>query len=367
MSAEIVVDARWLKTGLGVYTLNLLAGLRRFGDGLRIRAITLSSHAAWLSTYCDQVTVVDIPIYTIREQLKIFSAARGADLLHVPHYNAPLLYRGKLLVTIHDTIQTADPTYGRSFGGLLYARPMLALVTRKASHIVTVSHYSKIQIVERLGVPAAKITVIHEAAGSSFRCLDPSDARRDISQRLGIERPYILYVGSLKPHKNVLSLIRSFSLLRARKATEHQLVIVGDDPKWKPGLVREVGRLNLEPNVSFLAPVSDELMPQLYAAADLLVMPSFMEGFGLPVVEAMACGTPVVCSRAASLPEVAGDAAQYFDPSSIEDLTAAMQGVLESRDLSCSLRRKGLEQASRFSWEESARRHCQVYRELLQA
>jgi len=124
--------------------------------------------------------------------------------------------------------------------------------------------------------------------------------------------------------------------------------------------------LTINEIVSFLAHLPDTLMPSVYAAADLLVLPSFVEGFGLTVLEAMACGTPVVCSHTASLPEVAGDAAEYFDPSSVEDLARAIERVLESRDLQTDLRRKGLERARQFSWDESARRHCDVYRSVLQ-
>lgn len=366
MRAEVVVDARWLETGLGRYTFDLLAGLRRHRDGLVVRVITRGQHVTRLEPYCDKLSIVDVPIYTLREQLRILWAARGADLLHVPHYNAPLLYPGKLVVTIHDVIHIVDPTYARSPAGRLYAFPMLNLVARKARHIITVSRYSKAQIVERLCIAPSKVTVIYSGVDAPFGCLGLEEARRKVSRFVPVPRPYVLYVGNLKPHKNVVSLIRAFALLRERGLKDPQLVIVGDDPRWKGELLAEISNLKVEEHVSFLSNLSGDLMPHLYTSAELLVLPSFVEGFGLPVLEAMACGTPVVCSRAASLPEVAGDAAEYFDPASVEALAAAIERVLGSRELQGVLRRKGLERARQFSWDESARRHCEVYRKVLE-
>lgn len=366
MRSQVVIDARWLHTGVGTYTLNLLAGLRPYSGGLAVRAIARREDARVIAPLVDEVTFVDVPIYTLREQVEIPRAARGADLLHVPHYNAPLPYRGALLVTILDLIHIMDPTHRRSLGSWMYARPMLYWVARKACHVITLSEYSKTQIVERLRVPASKVTVISCGVSSHFRAPDTAEISLKVRAALSLERPYLLYVGNLKPHKNVISLLRAFALLCGRRALDHQLVVVGDDAKWKRGLIEECSRLGVQERVSFIPHVSHELLPQVYAGADLLVVPSYLEGFGLPVLEAMACGTPVVCSRAASLPEVAGEAAEFFDPCSVEDLAATIERVLESSHLRAALRRKGLEQASRFSWDECARRHSQIYRELLQ-
>src|SRR5436305_5919481 len=176
MEGEVAVDARWLETGLGTYTRNLVAGLRQHGNGFVVRVITQRRHAARLEPYCDKLTIVDAPIYTIREQVRIPWAAHGADLLHVPHYNAPLLYRGKLIVTIHDLIHLTDPIYGRSLTRRLYALPMLNLVARKASHIITVSHYSKAQIIERLRIPPSKIAVIHGCVNGHRRAWGVDEA-----------------------------------------------------------------------------------------------------------------------------------------------------------------------------------------------
>lgn len=363
----LVIDARWMRSGIGRYILNLLAGLGRYRNGFAARALVQRADAEQVKRFCDEVSVVDLPIYTLREQFAVPRAARGADLLHVPHYNAPVFYGGKLLVTIHDLIHLSDAAYRRNPKGWAYARPMLHWVARKACHIVTVSEYSKSQIVERLGIVPEKVTVIHNGVGPGFSCVDSQAAFQTVAAQLGGDRPYLLYVGNLKPHKNLFTLLRAFALLRSRGASHCRLMIVGDDGKWKHALIRECFRLRLEGHVSFVPQVSDELLPQLYAAAEVLVMPSLIEGFGYPVVEAMACGTPVVCSREAALPEVAGDAAEFFDPKSVEDMALAIERVLRSSELRAALRKKGLERAKTFSWDECARRHFRLYSDLLEA
>ncbi len=366
MSREVVIDARWLfYSGVGTYTLNLLSRVRRYSDGLIVRALARREDAARLAPLCDAVTVVDVPIYSLREQMAVPWAARHADLLHVSHYNAPLLHPGRLLVTIYDVTHITHPALRHRLGAWVYFRPMFHLVARKAAHIITLSEYSKGQIVERLRVSPSKVTVIPCGVEERFHGADRPAAFRQVVTALGVRRPYLLYVGNLKPHKNVVSLLRAFALLGRRRALDHQLVIVGDDPAWKKSLLEECGRLTIGESVVFVSQVSDDLLPRVYEAAELLVQPSWVEGFGLPVLEAMACGTPVVSSRAGSLPEVAGDAAEFFDPARVEDLAGVIERVLGSAELRASLRRKGLDRAGRFSWEDCARRHCEIYHELL--
>jgi glycosyltransferase involved in cell wall biosynthesis len=318
-----------------------------------------------VAQWCRNVTVLNVPIYTLQEQLAIPRAAKGCDLLHIPHYNAPLLHRGPLLVSILDLIHISDPAYRQSFKSWIYARPMINLAARKAQHIVTLSEYSKAQIVERLGVPASKVTAIYCGVNGQFRCADRKEAYTAVSQALGIQDPYFLYVGNLKPHKNVSTLLKGFALLRERRDIRQKLLITGDDARWKPALQEECAQLGIDGATLFVPYVAQDLLPKLYAGADLLVMPSRVEGFGLPVLEAMASGTPVVCSRAASLPEVAGDAALYFDPASAEELAEKIEKLLNSRDLQESLRAKGLERAKQFTWEESTRKHVELYQRLL--
>jgi glycosyltransferase involved in cell wall biosynthesis len=304
-------------------------------------------------------------MYTAREQWVIPRAAKGCDLLHVPHYNAPLLHQGPLLVSILDLIHIMDAAYRQSLKSWIYARPILSLVARKADHIITISEYSKTQIIERLGMPASKVTAIYCGVNEEFHPMDRDAAFAVVSAELGIQGPYILYVGSLKPYKNVSTLMKAFVLLRKRCAIPQRLLILVDDIKWKDSLVKECARLGIEKETSFVSYVEQELLPKIYAAADLLVMPSRIEGFGLTVLEAMACGTPVVCSRAASLPEVGGEAVVYFDSENPDELAGAMERVLASKELQQDLKSKGLARARIFSWKESTRKHAELYQRIL--
>jgi glycosyltransferase involved in cell wall biosynthesis len=365
MTKTVAIDARWLVGGIGTYTENLLLGLGNGANGVEIHAITRFADAARVKESCSRVTIVDVPIYTLMEQVLIPRAARECDLLHVPHFNIPLLYRRPLVVSIMDVIHLRSPEYRNSLSSVLYARPMLTAAARRADHIFTVSNYSKTQIMEALGTPESKISVVHCGVGTQFHPNGGHQGSQPAPEALGIRRPYLLYVGNLKPHKNISTLLRAFARLRNDRKLSHSLLIVGDDARWKRGVVEECVRLGIRDSTVFVSYVSPELLPKIYSGADLLVMPSTAEGFGLPVLEAMACGTPVLSSNAASLPEVAGDAALYFDPASPEELAASIERILQSRDLRESLRDLGLQRVKKFSWQESIRKHMEIYSQLL--
>lgn len=365
MLKTVAIDARWLVGGIGTYTRNLLQELHQQVSGFAIQAIVRKRDSVSLRNFCAGVTVIDTPIYTLREQLLIARASLRYDLLHVPHYNAPLLHRGPLIVSIMDVIHLSSPAYRDKLSTFFYARPMLNAVARKADHIITVSHYSKTEIVRALGIPESKITVIPCGVGEEFTTKPASSESPHLDAILGIATPFLLYVGNLKPHKNVATLLRAFATVRKRNKLAHSLVIVGDDARWKQSIVDECARLGIQNYIKFLPHVPQSLLPSVYAAAQLVAMPSALEGFGLPVLEAMACGTPVIASAAASLPEVAGDAALYFDPASPEDLAIQMERILDCSELRASLRNKGIQQAKKFTWRQSARQHIDLYNRLL--
>jgi glycosyltransferase involved in cell wall biosynthesis len=364
MSKTVAIDARWLVGGIGTYTRNLLEGLHGCANGLQIHAIVRSGDAASLQECCVRMTVLDVPIYTVREQVLIPRAARACDLLHIPHYNAPLLHRGPLVVSIMDVIHLSSP-YRWNLGRYFYAKPMLNMVARKADHIITVSEYSKAQIIEILGVAGSKITVIPCGVKAEFKPNGNAGECSEALKILGIHGPYLLYVGNLKPHKNVSILLRAFAQLNSQKQLRHSLLIVGDDRRWRHSVEEECRQLGIKEKTVLVPYVSQSLLPKIYAAAEVLVMPSIVEGFGLPVVEAMACGTPVVASRVASLPEVGGDAVLYFDPTNPEELAAQIARVLDSSELRTEMRDRGIQRAKQFTWPEAALRHIDIYNQLL--
>lgn len=363
---RLTVDARQVgKRGISTYSLNLLAALRQVDGEIRISAIVRAGAVNTVSSLCDEIKIVDAPIYTLREQLRIPLAARDCDLLHVPHYNVPVLYKGPLVVTIHDLTHVTEPALRNTAKAWLYARPMLHIAGRKAAHVITGSKHSKKGIVERLGVPAEKISVIYHGVGSQFQSCRRDVARAKVRDSLGIDSPYLLFIGSLKPHKNLSRLVQAFARIRSRRQLDHVLLLAGDDRIGRKPLLEECEGLGLGNTVRHVPWVPAELLPTVYAAADLLVVPSTNEGFGLPVVEAMACGTPVVCSDAASLPEVGGDAVVYFDPHNVEEMASTIERLLDSPSLQAEMREKGKAQAAKFSWQECARRHLEVYRMVL--
>lgn len=365
MKKQITIDARWLQGGIGTYIEHLLEGLSRSRNGFAIEAITRPEHAETVSQWCSHMRIVDAPIYTFTEQLAVPKAASNADLLHVPHYNVPLFHRGQLLVSILDVIHITDPAYCNNLAVQLYARPMLYLAARKARHIVTISEFSKAQIIEHLGVPPEKITAIHCGVNGQFRCPDRTEAARAVEDHLDIRMPYLLYVGNLKPHKNVPTLLRAFSILRSRISLPHRLIILGDDRHGCKSVFEQCEQLKISDVTSFVPRVPGRILPSLYAAADLLIMPSRVEGFGLPVLESMASGTPVVCSKAASLPEVGRDAVLYFDPRDPYELAERIDSVLRSPDAQNRMRLRGLARARELTWTRSVQGHLRVYERLL--
>jgi glycosyltransferase involved in cell wall biosynthesis len=368
MERLVAIDARMLESsGIGTYIRNLLENLATIENGCVFNVICRGRELLdGLPRDKFRFVPAQSPIYSLSEQWEIPRLARHAQVLHSPHYNAPLGYRGNLVVTIHDLIHVTDPSFKRTLAAWLYARPMFHLVARRAVCIIANSEFTKTQIVEHLEVSPSKVVVVYLGVSDHFCPHHRGQAVFRVSSLLGLKRPYILFVGNLKPHKNVKTLIHAFSKICARPDFDHQLLILGDDRKWKAGLVNECVKLGIHDRVLFAPHVPYEDLPWVYGAAEILVMPSFIEGFGLPALEAMACGTPVVCSRAASLPEVAGDAAEYFEPTSAADLAATLERVLGSRELQETLRRKGLERVKLFSWDECARQTLEVYRNVLQ-
>ena len=184
-----------------------------------------------------------------------------------------------------------------------------------------------------------------------------------VQRQCDVTRPYMLYVGNLKPHKNVDGLLRAFALLWNKTASNCELLIIGNDTVDGPALKKLAKDLGVRDAVRFAGKVSDNLLRSAYSAAELTVLPSFEEGFGLPVLESMACGTPIVCARAASLPEVAGAAAEYFDPHNIESIALAMDRLLHSDSERQKLRQAGFTNAKQFTWSACADRHLEIYRQ----
>jgi len=286
------------------------------------------------------------------------------DLFHDPTGTAPLLFtHSSRVVTICDAFPFVQPHSSALLERVIY-RYWLPRILPRIDSVITISQQSKSDIIHHLPLKSEKITVTPLAAGAKFRPV-PSTENEPILAQHEVESPYILYVGSIEPRKNLVRLLEAYALLRDW-SEEWGLVIVGARNFWKSTPVAEkVKQLKLEDCVHFTGYVPDKDLPVLYSAADLFVFPSLYEGFGLPVLEAMACGTPVVTSNSTSLPEVAGEAALLVDPYDVEAIAEAMMRVLSDPELAADLRQRGLARAKQFTWEKTARETIKVYERVL--
>jgi len=245
-----------------------------------------------------------------------------------------------------------------------FLKLLVTLAARRSDRIITVSRDSKKDIVQILKIPESKICVIYEAGSSrvSSFTIAKNKAREKLKKRYGTDKKFILNVSASHPHKNLHRLMEAYDILCKRYQIDCQLVIVGIKGQAQSALMSLVKELCLEKRVMFTGWIPNEDLSLLYSEAELFVFPSLFEGFGLPVLEAMAHGTPVVSSNAASLPEVAGKAAVLVDPYSVDEIAEAMHRILTEGNLRSKLVKKGRQRARRFSWEKTAKETLAVYK-----
>jgi glycosyltransferase involved in cell wall biosynthesis len=312
-------------------------------------------------------TILQAGNYSTKEQWSVpwtLSRAR-VDLFHAPHYVVSPLTRCRFVVTIHDCIHLRFPEYLPNRRALAYARFMMKSSARRSQRVLTVSQASKDDILHFLGVPEAKVEVIYNALDTRLASEPTADEVAHVRERFQLTAPFVLYTGNIKPHKNVDRLIEAFSLLRGQGFQDTKLLIIGDEISKYPNLRRLVHRHQLHQHVRFLGFVPDATLAVLYRLAAVFVFPSLYEGFGLPPLEAMAAGAPVITSNTSSLPEVVGDAALLIDPKDAGAIAKAMAQVLTDVPLRRELIRRGRERVHAFSWERSVARVRQVYGELV--
>jgi glycosyltransferase involved in cell wall biosynthesis len=304
--------------------------------------------------------------YSVREQLSIPAALARirANVFHAPHYVVSPLTRCPYVVTIHDCIHLRFPQYLPNRLASTYARHVMQMAARRARRVLTVSNASKEDILHYLRVPSDKVEVIYNALDTRLATPPTDDEIARVRERYLLTSPFILYAGNVKPHKNVDRLIEAYSILRRRGIDQPKLLIIGDQVSKFPNLRRLVHRHQLHPHVRFLGFVPEATLAALYRLASVFVFPSLYEGFGLPPLEAMAAGTPVVTSNVSSLPEVVGDAAVLVDPMDAGAIADAMARVLGDAALRAELIARGLERVKAFSWDRSVSRVREIYREV---
>lgn len=365
MTPVITVDARKLgATGLGTYARELLENLASIDHEFQFRVLcTKSGLTGKFPPEKFEFVPAAAPIYSVKEQWEVARIARRGDLLHCTHYNIPYFHKGRMVVTIHDLTHLTHPEFLPSRLAYGYAKFMLNAAARRARQVITVSQFSKQSICKALGVPEEKVHVI--PFGLPRRRSESSPPNVIQLETLGIVRPYILFVGLLKPHKNIQGLLRAFASLPEQIRYSHSLVIAGKFDSYYPTLRRLSSELQLQDRVQFTDQVSDEELHALYAGAQAFVLPSFNEGFGLPVLEAMTYGLPVIISNTSSLPEVAGNAGVLVDPTDPRSIAKAIEQVLSDHLLNAKLSTLSRERVKSFSAQEFARQHLEVYRQSL--
>ena len=288
------------------------------------------------------------------------------SLLHSVDHVAPNWGPWRSVVTLHDLAFMLYPATHTPASRAYYAATGESV--RRAERVIAVSQRTASDAVRLLGVDPARIRVVHEAAAPAFSPR-PLDNLARLAQRLGFDadpsRPYILFVGTLEPRKNVPLLLEAFASLRRR--LDAQLLVVGGRGWLDEPIFAAHARSGVGDAARFLGSLAEEDLAVLYSHAGVFALPSLYEGFGLPLLEAMACGAPVVCSNAGPLPEVAGDAALFLKPEDPEEWAATMLDVLTNTSLRAELRRRGFARAKEFSWQRSAQATREVYREALLA
>ncbi|MCA9932351.1 MAG: glycosyltransferase family 4 protein [Anaerolineales bacterium] len=382
---EIAIEARSLSHpqpgGFKTYTTNLIKELLRI-DSINQYTLYLdrplplgtlpSSDNVDTCIMSPMGLVLNVPIREqIRLPLKLYR--KQPHLIHAPCTTAPILTKFPLVITIHDTIEFLNNSQDGSYSPMtspkrrlmsLYSRTIQRLGARRAKVIITDSEHSKQDIIHTLQVPTSKICVIPIAHAQCYQP-KPPDAVKEFRHKFHLPANFIFTLVAASPRKNAKGLLRIFARLPITLRKKYPLFMVQTHNLLQTGIQEEIERLNLTNQVHFLPQMSDDELALLYNAATVFVFPSLYEGFGLPVLEAMACGTPVVASSLTSIPEVSGKAATLVDPRDEAEFAYALETILINPNKQIAMAEAGLHQAQLFSWEHTAKMTLATYQECL--
>lgn len=356
--SSLTIDIRLINnSGIGTYIQNLIPLIVEKLYFLNFNLIVNPSLESFSKRFYNYKQVKIIPcsanLYTLDEQHKLLKCIPGnTRLFWSPHYVIPYFYSGQILVTVHDTCHLSFPESSLKYHKQLYAKIMFHAVEKKSTHIITVSNFSKQEIKKHISINDHKITVIHNGVSGEFNHFICNEEQK-------YDYPYIVFVGNVKPNKNLLRLLIAFEKLIDK--IPHTLLIVGK----KDGFISSDPAVfsysaKLSNRVKFTGFVDDFLLKQIIHNASVLIFPSLYEGFGLPPLEAMASGCPVAVSNAASMPEICGDAALYFDPYDPEDIAIKIYRIVTDKELAQSLIQLGKYRVQSFTWDSCANKTCEV-------
>jgi glycosyltransferase involved in cell wall biosynthesis len=342
------------RTGTENYSLFLIRALLKLDQNNQYRLYFNQTPALGLfpATGNAEIKVMPFPRLWTHVRLSLEMATRPPDVLFVPAHVLPLIHPRRSVVTVHDLGYLYYPQ-AHTRWARWYLRWSTCYNARSAVHLIADSQATRRDLIEHCRAAPERVTVIYPGYDPSFAPVQDEAALTTVHRRYGISSSYVIYVGTLQPRKNLTTLLDAFAALTAQGHTVH-LVIAGKKGWLYEPLFARVQELGLQGQVHFVGYVPQADLPALLSGAQAFVLPSLYEGFGLPVLEAMACATPVICSKVSSLPEVAGDAAIWIDPRDTAQLVQALGRVLEDADLRRDMAAKGLRQVSHFSWEKCA-------------
>jgi len=341
------------KTGFGFYVNNLVKNLKK---------IDKKNKYSFFKP--DTTRDLSAPKRFIWDQFEIVKKAmrEKVDILHQPTFSAPILYNKKVIVTCHDLIALLYgkdiPFWSRQFFGR-----WMPFSYKKATKIICISENTKKDLIKLLKIKPEKIKVIHLAAADEFRPISDTKKIEEVKKKYKINGKYFLHIGTLNPRKNLEFLIKVFNEI-IKSFSEYKLVITGKKGWYFEGLFNLVKDLKLSDKVVFTGYIEDQDAPYLYNGSELFLFPSFYEGFGLPPLEAMSCGIPVISSNTSSMPEVVADAGILLSPTDQDAWVKSAFAILNNSDLREILSKKGLEQAKNFSWKKCAQETLKVYEEV---
>ncbi|MCS7231965.1 MAG: glycosyltransferase family 1 protein [Elusimicrobiota bacterium] len=345
--------------GIGTYIRNLIYWLPKISNNEYI----LFGESNKLRDFNLPVIESNFPIYSWQEQVFFARIIKKAklDVFHSPHYNLPIMYPKKIIVTIHDLIHLIFPEYLPSKLAWLYAKFLMKMACKRSQKIIAVSENTKNDILRYFKIDSTKIEIIYEGVEEIFK---PSLKKTEMMRKK--YGKYILYVGAIRPHKNILCLIEAFYILKKIYKIEHKLILIGKQKiPYIYQVKKKISNCLLENEIVFIENVTQDELVDFYCGAELFVFISLYEGFGLPVVEAMACGCPVIASNISSLPEIVGDAGILVNPYNIDEICRCIYKVLTDRYLQEDMCKKGLQQAKKFSWYLTAKKTLELYEQLM--
>ena len=364
-------------TGSGQYTRQLVYNLNRLVSDLKVTLVY--PQAAGDPGPEGVPPSVQVELVPVRaghlgkvhfEQLLFPRACRkvGADVAHVPYWGSPLQSPIPLVVTVHDVTTLLVREYHRGFQARLY-NSLISAGARAANHVITDSLASKDDIVHHLDVPAERVTPIYLAVDSNYNPETDFLLDMAVRKKYDLSDFYVLYLGGYEVHKNVTTLLLAYTYVAQALGEDYPLVLAGAKPAHHserfPNHEQYIRRLGLEAFVAWPGYIDEEDKPAVYRGASAFVFVSRHEGFGLPALEAMACGVPLITSNSSSLPEVAGDAAFVLDPDDERQIGGSIIAAVTQEELAAEMREKGLVQAATFSWQKTATETLLIYDQLL--